>query len=68
MGGKQTFRAHVDHTGPAGCAEGEGLELGTEFCSEKIPRNRLGTVSIIPRKKASFRGIPSSVEEPIPKL
>jgi hypothetical protein len=25
--------------------------LGTEFCSEKIPRNRLGTVSIIPWKK-----------------
>jgi hypothetical protein len=40
--------------------------LGTEFCSEKIPRNRLGTVSIIPRKKvliprhSKFRGRPSS--------
>jgi hypothetical protein len=36
--------------------------LGTEFRSEKIPRNRLGTVSVIPRKKAliprhsDFRG------------
>jgi hypothetical protein len=36
--------------------------LGTEFRSEKIPRNRLGTVSVIPRKKAliprhsEFRG------------
>jgi hypothetical protein len=30
-----------------------GLELGlaTEFRSEKIPRNRLGMVSVIPRKK-----------------
>jgi hypothetical protein len=25
--------------------------LGKEFRSEKIPRNRLGTVSVIPRKK-----------------
>jgi hypothetical protein len=25
--------------------------LGTEFRSEKIPRNRLGKVSVIPRKK-----------------
>ncbi len=36
--------------------------LGTEFRSEKIPRNRLGTVSVIPRKKvliprhSGFRG------------
>ncbi len=27
------------------------LGLATEFCSEKIPRNRLGTASVIPRKK-----------------
>ncbi len=27
------------------------LELGTEFRSEQIPRNRLGMVSVIPRKK-----------------
>jgi hypothetical protein len=39
-----------------------GLGLGTEFRSEKIPRNRLGMVSVIPRKKAiiprhsEFRG------------
>jgi hypothetical protein len=26
--------------------------LGTEFRSEKIPRNRLGKVSVIPQKKA----------------
>jgi hypothetical protein len=38
------------------------LGLGTEFRSEKIPRNRLGTVSVIPQKKAliprhsEFRG------------
>ncbi len=38
------------------------LRLGTEFHSEKIPRNRLGMISVIPRKKAliprhsEFRG------------
>jgi hypothetical protein len=38
------------------------LGLGTEFRSDKIPRNRLGMVSVIPRKKAliprhsEFRG------------
>ncbi len=47
-----------------------GLGLGTEFRSEKIPRNRLGMVSVIPRKKVLIppRGIPSSAEEPIPKF
>jgi hypothetical protein len=34
------------HPHPTPC-----LELGTEFRSEKIPQNRLGTVSAIPRKK-----------------
>jgi hypothetical protein len=41
--------------------------LGTEFCSaEKMPRNGLGTVSVIPRKKvfiprhSEFRGRASS--------
>jgi hypothetical protein len=38
------------------------IGLGTEFRSEKIPRNRLGMASVIPRKKAliprysEFRG------------
>jgi hypothetical protein len=38
------------------------LGLGTEFRSEKIPRNRLGTVFVIPWKKvliprhSEFRG------------
>ncbi len=38
------------------------IGLGTEFRSEKIPPNRLGTVSVIPRKKvliprhSEFRG------------
>ena len=38
------------------------LGLGTEFHSEKIPQNRLGTVSVIPQKKvliprySEFRG------------
>ncbi len=42
--------------------DGSGVGLGTEFRSEKIPRNRLGTVSVIPRKKvlsprySEFRG------------
>ena len=44
------------------------VRLGTEFGSEKIPRNRLGTVSLFHGRKCSFRGIPSSAEEPIPKL
>jgi hypothetical protein len=35
------------------------LGLGTEFHFEKIPRNRLGMVSVIPRKKAP---IPSHSE------
>jgi hypothetical protein len=43
-------------------SRGPCLGLGTEFCSEKITRNRLGTVSVIPRKKvliprhSEFRG------------
>ncbi len=42
--------------------DGLRIGLGTEFRSEKIPRNRLGTVSVIPRKKvliprySEFRG------------
>jgi hypothetical protein len=42
--------------------ETSGVGLGTEFRSEKIPRNRLGMVSVIPRKKvliprnSEFRG------------
>ncbi len=32
------------------------LGLGTEFRSEKTPRNRLGTVSVIPRKKMLIPG------------
>ncbi len=42
------------------------LGLGTEFRSEKIPRNRLGMISVIPRKKvliprhSDFRGRASS--------
>ncbi len=32
-----------------------GIGLGTEFHSEKIPRNRLGTVSVIPRH-SEFHG------------
>ena len=41
------------------------LGLGTEFRSEKIPRNKLGTASVIPRKKLL---IPRFTEESIQKL
>jgi hypothetical protein len=44
------------------------LGLGTEFQSQKIARNRLGTVPLFCGIKCSFRRIPSSAEEPIPKL
>jgi hypothetical protein len=47
------------------------LGLRTEFGSEKILRNRLGTVPVIPRKEVfmcSFRGIPRALEESVPKL
>ena len=44
------------------CVEG-GVELGTEFRSEIILRNRLGTVSVIPREKVLI-----SAEEPILKF
>ncbi len=40
-----------------------GIGLGTEFHSEKIPRNRLGTVSVIPRH-SEFRGRANSVRVP----
>jgi hypothetical protein len=40
--------------------------LGTEeFRSEKIPRNGFGRVSLLHRRKCSFRGIPT--EELIPE-
>jgi hypothetical protein len=42
--------------------------LTTEFCSEKIPRNRLGTFPLFRGRKCSFRGIPRSTEESISKL
>jgi len=43
------------------------LCLAAKFRSEKIPRNRLGMVSVIPQKKV-LRGIPRFTEESIPKL
>ncbi len=42
--------------------------LRTEFRSVKIPRNRLGWFPLFRGRKCSFRGIPNSAEEPIPKL
>jgi hypothetical protein len=39
--------------------------LGTEFCSERIPRNYLGRVPGFPQTKVL---IPSSTEESVPKL
>jgi hypothetical protein len=44
---------------------GNELELATGFRSEKIPRNRLGMVSVITRKKVL---IPSFTGKSIPKL
>ncbi len=41
------------------------LGLGIEFRLKKIPRNGLGSVSVIPQKKVL---IPSFAEEPTPKL
>jgi hypothetical protein len=42
-----------------------GIRLATEFCSEKIPRNRLGMDSVIPRNSV---GIPRLTEEPFRSL
>jgi hypothetical protein len=44
------------------------IGLGTEFRSEKIPRNRLETVSVIPRKEVLILRHSSFAEEPIPIL
>ncbi len=41
------------------------IRLATEFRSETIPRNRVGKVSVIPRKKVL---ISMFTEESIPKL
>jgi len=42
--------------------------LATEFCSEKIPRNRLGMVSVIPRKKVVIPRHSEVTEVLIPRL
>ncbi len=44
------------------------LGFGMEFRSKKIPRNRLGTVSVILRKKVLITRHSEFAEEPIPKL
>jgi hypothetical protein len=44
------------------------LGLGSEFRSKKIPRNRLGMVPSFRGRKHSFRGIPSTAKEPVPKF
>ncbi len=44
------------------------IGLATEFCYEKIPRNRLGMVSVIPRKKALSPRHSEFTEESIPRL
>ncbi len=44
---------------------GSCVELATEFCSEKIPRNRLRYTA---EENAHSEDIPRSTEEPIPKL
>jgi len=42
--------------------------LAAEFHSEKIPRIYSEQLPLFRGRKCSFRGIPSSAEEPIPKL
>jgi hypothetical protein len=42
--------------------------LGTEFCSEKFHGIDSERFPLFRGRKCSFRGIPSSAEEPIPKL
>jgi hypothetical protein len=44
------------------------LGLATKFCSKKIPRNRLGMVSVIPRKKALIPRHSKFTTELIPRL
>jgi hypothetical protein len=44
------------------------IGLATEFRSEKIPRNRLGTASVFPRKKMLIPRHSEVTEESIPKL
>jgi hypothetical protein len=48
-------RSLYSHVRPTYFSAAE-LGLGTEFRSEKIPRNRLGTVSVILRKKVLIPG------------
>ncbi len=56
------MRAGGGGSSHGGVKVGGEVGLGTESRSEKIPRNRLGTVSVIPRKKvliprhSEFRG------------
>ncbi len=47
------------------CLLHRGIGLAAEFSFEKILRNRLGMVSVIPRKEVL---IPRFTEESIPKL
>ena len=64
--GENRVEIGQSHGNYAGIVRGGGVEeelgLGTEFLSEKIPRNRLGMISVIPRKKvliprySEFRG------------
>ena len=42
--------------------------LATEYCSEKIPRNRLGMISVIPRKKVVIPRHSEVTEVLIPRL
>ncbi len=44
------------------------IGLATEFCSEKVSRNRFGLDLLFRGRKCSFRGIPSFTEESIPRL
>jgi hypothetical protein len=58
------------HNNPAASAvpTDSAVGLGTEFCSEKFRGIGSERLPLFRGRKCSFRGIPSSAEEPIPKL
>ncbi len=64
---KVKYLGRIEHYFQNSRVTGPGVGLGTKLRSKKIPRNRLGMISVILRK-CSFRGISSSAEEAIPKL
>ncbi len=48
---KVKYLGRIEHYFQNSRVTGPGVGLGPKFCSKKIPRNRLGMISVIPRKK-----------------